>query len=610
MSEVIEGGHDLEISDEKGNVLAEFSDGHIKTKNFDSSNIIASSGGVLESSLKGKRISILGDSISTFGTPDQNNESGLWTYKGNRCRYPQTNLLTDVDKTWWKMLIDNTDAVLGVNESWAGSRVSNTQSTDSGDYGPNRCISSKTRILHLGEKGTPDVILVYAGTNDIGGDVEIGSFNSENPMNYTEEEIDSLSVSTFADAYRTMLIRLIYYYPKSKIVVLLPNFTTSYYTITELDSYIEVIREACDFFGIEYIDLRTAGITIYNENMYLPDGVHPNYEGMKLITNRVLERLSGTVANASGNDKEDDLPLLGKKISILGDSISTCVENNAVEFTVLSSDVGKTLQGYPTYYDIGTTIGGKTVTSAMVGTLTSFNPTSDDVGKEIGTPLNYNDLPQSQLWWGIIAKKTGAEILQNVSWSGSSMSSHEVSQEKYKTSNAWHDAQINKLSRRDSNGNVIEPDIIIIYRGTNDMTHSPYTKITSFGAGSTSIPVNDGLSDGGYGFKEAYCLTIKKIRERYPKAIVICCTLNVFKRINYSEFPTNNGVNTLPEYNNAIREVANYMGCGLIEFDKDGITFENCYPTYISDSATIPTHPNAVGHAKMAEKAYKDIINI
>ena len=142
------------------------------------------------------------------------------------------------------------------------------------------------------------------------------------------------------------------------------------------------------------------------------------------------------------------------------------------------------------------------------------------------------------------------------------------------------------------------------------MTHSPYTKLSSFDASSTSIPNNDVLSETEYGFKEAYCLTIKKIRERYPKAIIICCTLNVFKRINYSEFPTNNGVNTLPEYNNAIREVANYMGCGLIEFDKDGITFENCYPTYISDSETIPTHPNAVGHAKMAEKAYKDIIKI
>ena len=52
------------------------------------------------------------------------------------------------------------------------------------------------------------------------------------------------------------------------------------------------------------------------------------------------------------------------------------------------------------------------------------------------------------------------------------------------------------------------------------------------------------------------------------------------------------------------------MGCDVIEFDKDGITFENCYPTYISDSATIPTHPNATGHEKMAKCAIATINEI
>jgi lysophospholipase L1-like esterase len=110
-----------------------------------------------------------------------------------------------------------------------------------------------------------------------------------------------------------------------------------------------------------------------------------------------------------------------------------------------------------------------------------------------------------------------------------------------------------------------------------------------------------------YGYKEALTLLVKTIRETYPLAEVVLCTLNVFKRVVYDHFPTRNGTNTLPEFNNAIREVANQMGCRLIEFDKDGITFENAYPTYISDSATIPTHPNATGHSKMAEKAIIDL---
>lgn len=233
--------------------------------------------------LKGKVLSILGDSISTFGTPNQANEDGLWTYPNNRCRYPQNNLFTDVQFTYWKKLLDRYGMVLGINESWAGSRVSNTSTDDSGDLGPNRCISSQTRINHLGENGTPDIILVYAGTNDAGASVSLGVFNKENPKNYTDEQIASLPVANFADAFRAMLIRLLKTYPTSKIIVMLPNFTSTYYTIANLDNYCEIIKEECDFFGIKYIDTRTAGISVFNGNRYLPDGIHPNAEGMDLL---------------------------------------------------------------------------------------------------------------------------------------------------------------------------------------------------------------------------------------------------------------------------------------------------------------------------------------
>lgn len=276
---------DFCIGDERDYDIVRFRRGHIKTKNFDSANFKA-----IE--LAGKKISILGDSISTFGVPDQNNATGTWTYPGNRCRYPQSNLLTNVNYTWWKRLLDYCGATLGINESWAGSRVSNTQPTDSGDLGPNRCISSLTRIGHLGLNGNPDYIFVYAGTNDAGNNVTIGTFDTTNPKNYTEQQIAELPVATFADAFRTMLIRLLYYYRSSKIIVLFPNFTETYYTITNLDQYVEIEREACDFFGIRYIDLRTAGITVYNGITYLPDGTHPNASGMELLFNIILNFLS------------------------------------------------------------------------------------------------------------------------------------------------------------------------------------------------------------------------------------------------------------------------------------------------------------------------------
>ena len=306
--------------------------------------------------------------------------------------------------------------------------------------------------------------------------------------------------------------------------------------------------------------------------------------------------------------------LRGKKLSIMGDSISTASDNNAVQFTVLASDIdnNRTLQGYPTYYDIGKTIGGVTVTSGMVGVLTSFTPVLGDAGKTIGQPLNYNTQSnsgvkdQKDTWWYKMAEALGMEVLQNVSWSGASICSHEGNTDVYKTSYAWHPAQIAKLATRNADGNAVKPDVVVIYRGTNDMSHSPFASLTDFGADAMEIPASD-YENSSYDFKVGYCKTIQAIREAYPGARIFVCTLNIFKRNYYSHFPTNNGINTLPEYNNAIREVANMMGCGLIEFDKDGITFENCYPTYISDSSTEPTHPNPTGHTAMAEKAVIDI---
>ena len=63
----------------------------------------------------------------------------------------------------------------------------------------------------------------------------------------------------------------------------------------------------------------------------------------------------------------------------------------------------------------------------------------------------------------------------------------------------------------------------------------------------------------------------------------------------------------MPDLNNCIRKIADYMGCGLMELDKDGITWENMYPTYVDDSAVTPTHPNARGQRVMGERAAADL---
>jgi len=252
----------------------------------------------------GKKLAVLGDSISTFGTPNQSNAEGKWTYPGNRCRYPQANLFSDVNYMYWKILMDKTGLELAINDSWAGSRIACTSTTDSGDQGPNICISSQTRINHLGENGTPDVIIVYGGTNDVGGSVALGTFNPDSPISFktitgtpptspaelTDAQIADLVDTNFAGACVAMFTRLQRTYPEAIILCMLPNYCKSYYgsSYGKLKKYCDLLTDICDYFGVTVVDTRKAGIGLMDmgDDTYtsaLPDGIHPGIKGHQLM---------------------------------------------------------------------------------------------------------------------------------------------------------------------------------------------------------------------------------------------------------------------------------------------------------------------------------------
>lgn len=309
--------------------------------------------------------------------------------------------------------------------------------------------------------------------------------------------------------------------------------------------------------------------------------------------------------------------LEGKTVAILGDSISTngnsiaTTDHNAREIIIQEEDVGVELSAYLTYDDVNSSnlsLGGHTYTSSEIGTEVTFTPLAEDVGKTIGRGANYNDA-EVTTWWEVMQDALGNDTIP-VCWSGSSITDHEKDTLTRATSWAFHPAQIRKCGRRiPGTMDRIAPDIIIIYRGTNDFSHSPYALLTEdyFDSYNWQYPTTDEV-DGGYGFLEGIALTVQRLREAYPNAQIYLCTLNVFKRINYDHFPTNNGINSLPQYNAAIRKAADFFGCGLIDFEKDGITFENCYSSgYITDSADHPTHPTDKGHKTMGLKAIADI---
>lgn len=219
---------------------------------------------------KGKRASILGDSISTFTgfIPDT-----------NRARYPQHNLVTDVNATWWMKTLNALGANLGVNDSWAGSTVSNFRDENENDFGPDAAMASYTRIRNLGANGTPDLIFFFGGTNDAGKMIEKGSLD-----NSFAPDQGAYKWNSFADAYREALSRLRELYPKAEIIAMTPSFSKGYYDNDRLSEFADLIIEICRRENIKCVDLRKSGITFD----MLPDGLHPNAEGMNCIYRAVI----------------------------------------------------------------------------------------------------------------------------------------------------------------------------------------------------------------------------------------------------------------------------------------------------------------------------------
>jgi len=265
---------------------------------------------------------------------------------------------------------------------------------------------------------------------------------------------------------------------------------------------------------------------------------------------------------------------------------------------------------------VGTTVGGHTITEDEIGTEITFTPVDGDQGKVVGKPNNYN-AASTHTWWEVAMDTLGFTPIP-VSWSGSSVTSHEADKNSYKTAHAWHPAQIRKCGiRTPGSMERTAPDVIIIYRGTNDFSHSPRTKLTIdyFESKIQGYPATDFIDESYYGYIEGLMMTVGALRQTYPSARIILCTLNVFKRVVYNSFPTRqtqaSGGQTLPMYNNAIRAAADYLGCGLIEFDRDGITFENLYVDgYVTDDPDTPTHPSDKGHKVMGNRAIMDLLRL
>jgi len=253
-----------------------------------------------EASDMSKYISILGDSISSYGgysddisvntTLSQNVASSL--YRGD-------SAIMSVDETWWMQAINQTGMKLLVNNTWGGSRVFGASDT-SARYNAyvDRCVN-----LHANagpKAGTnPDVIAVYIGINDVRNNYNtIGSFEDINFDALIKENNGTYTYATpttFAEAYSIMIHKIIKKYPDAEVYCfnLLPEAVSNgASTADQVEFTNSIIFKIADKFDLNKVDLyNNSGITVSNVSSYTKDGLHPNALGMDLLTDVFVNAL-------------------------------------------------------------------------------------------------------------------------------------------------------------------------------------------------------------------------------------------------------------------------------------------------------------------------------
>lgn len=199
-------------------------------------------------------ISILGDSYSTFKgyvVPDTNY---VW--------YPQekaeNNDVQDVRQLWWHQMIREHGYRLCQNNSFSGATICHTGYK--GDDYSDRSFCTRLRYL-----GSPDVILVFGGTNDSWAKSPIGDFQYGNWQ--------KSDLYNFRPAMAYLLANLQNYYPGTEVYVIIN---------TELSEEVtSSMKTICDHYNVKYIQL------VDIEKQW----GHPSQKGMKAIADQVAAAL-------------------------------------------------------------------------------------------------------------------------------------------------------------------------------------------------------------------------------------------------------------------------------------------------------------------------------
>lgn len=203
-------------------------------------------------------VTIFGDSYSTFEGYIEPASNEPWYFQnGNK---PQRTDVTDVTQTWWHQLLSRKGWHLCMNNSYSGSTVSYS-GYDGADYSLR---SFNTRMTNL---GSPDIIFVFAGTNDSWAGAPMGD--------YQYDDFAHANLFQFRPAMARMLEYMTKRYINTRIYFILNDGLRD-----EVNSSVLTI---CQHYGVPCIRLHDI------DKM----SGHPSVKGMQQIARQIEEFIVG-----------------------------------------------------------------------------------------------------------------------------------------------------------------------------------------------------------------------------------------------------------------------------------------------------------------------------
>lgn len=203
--------------------------------------------------MKNEKIVIFGDSYSTFEG---------YVPEGYAWYYPKADV-TDVSRTWWDMLANETESEIVLNDSWSGSTLCNMGYE--GDCSKtNSFICRLTKLIDEGffRKNKVDRVFVFGATNDSYIEVPAGELIFDH---WTEDDLK-------------MILPGVSYFIK-KLLEAVPEESVHFIVNTDLREEVSKgISKICDHYHVKYTVL---------SDIEKVQG-HPTYQGMISIKNQVI----------------------------------------------------------------------------------------------------------------------------------------------------------------------------------------------------------------------------------------------------------------------------------------------------------------------------------